>query len=415
MTPEGWRKATYGHAMTETEQRAEGAIDLPVLSVTKTRGPMLASERFGKAMHGRDLGKYRVAPRDYVVADPMLLWDGSIGLQTVVDAGLVSPDYRVYKPAPEVDPKFLGYLVRSPWMLPHYQGGARGTNVRRNRIARSDFLAIPVGLPPLGEQKRIAAILSCVDETIADTQAVITQLQVVKKAILAELFTRGVPGRHTRFKQTQIGEVPEAWDVASIGDLLDETAYGTSAKCEATGKGLPVLRIPNVVTERITTDDLKYAQLSPAEAERYALSEGDLLVIRTNGNPNYVGRSAVVPRLDGTWLYASYLIRLRPRPDRVTSHFLHEALRSERARETMRGAIRTSAGNYNLNTHGISNTLIPVPPSDEQAEIVNAGQTFESRLDAEEAFLRQLRSVRDALTSVLLTGEVRVKPDEDAA
>ena len=95
-TPEGWRRATYGDALAETDERAGEQTHLPVLSVTKTRGPMLASERFGKMMHGRDLAEVRY-PEQFaakIVADPMLLWDGSIGIQQVVDAGLVSPDYR---------------------------------------------------------------------------------------------------------------------------------------------------------------------------------------------------------------------------------------------------------------------------------------------------------------------------------
>ena len=165
---------------------------------------MLASERFGKTMHGRDLARYRIAPRNHIVADPMLLWDGSIGIQQVVEAGLVSPDYRVYKPTEAAHAAFLAYLVRSPLVQSYYQGEARGTNVRRNRIARSDFLSIPLSVPPLDEQRKIAAILSSVDDAIEATQAVIDQLQVVKKAMMAELFTRGLPGRHTRFKQTEM-------------------------------------------------------------------------------------------------------------------------------------------------------------------------------------------------------------------
>ena len=51
------------------------------------------------------------------------------------------------------------------------------------------------------------------DEVIEKTEAVIEQLQVVKKAMMQELLTRGLPGRHTRFKQTEIGEIPEEWEV----------------------------------------------------------------------------------------------------------------------------------------------------------------------------------------------------------
>ena len=61
----------------------------------------------------------------------------------------------------------------------------------------------------LREQRKIAAILSSVDDTIEKTRSVIDQVQVVKRGLMQELFTRGLPGRHTRFKQTKIGKLPE--------------------------------------------------------------------------------------------------------------------------------------------------------------------------------------------------------------
>ena len=61
-------------------------------------------------------------------------------------------------------------------------------------------------LPPPSQQRRIAAILCSVDDAIEKTQAVIDQVQVVKRGLMQELLTRGLPGRHTRFKQTEIGK-----------------------------------------------------------------------------------------------------------------------------------------------------------------------------------------------------------------
>ena len=55
-------------------------------------------------------------------------------------------------------------------------------------------------VPPLPEQRKIAAILSSVDDAIEKTQAVIDQVQVVKRGLMQELLTRGLPGRHTRFQ-----------------------------------------------------------------------------------------------------------------------------------------------------------------------------------------------------------------------
>ncbi len=295
------------------------------------------------------------------------------------------------------------------------KGGAFDELRGQTHIYRSDVATIPILIPPIGEQRKIAGILSSVDDAIEATQAVIDQLQVVQKAMMTELLMRGIPGRHTKFKMTEIGEVPDEWEVVRIGDLLTESAYGTSAKCATDGEGLPVLRIPNVVSGRVTLHDLKYASLSTAEVGPYRLRCGDLLIIRTNGNPSYVGRSAIVPHLDRELLYASYLIRVRVALRRVTPEYLHEALRTEAVRKTMAGAIRTSAGNYNLNTQGIASTVVPLPSLEEQARITEVAQALEERIDAESNLRESLRSTKSALLSVLLTGDVRVTPDAEAA
>jgi type I restriction enzyme, S subunit len=415
MTPEGWRKTTYGQAMTEAEQRAEGAIALPVLSVTKTRGPMLASERFGKVMHGRDLGKYRVAPRDYVVADPMLLWDGSIGLQTVVDAGLVSPDYRVYKPAPEIDPKFLGYLVRSPLMLPHYQGGARGTNVRRNRIARSDFLAIPVGLPPRGEQKKIAAILSSVDEAIQATQAVIAQLQIVKKAMMAELLTKGLPGRHTRFKQTEIGAVPEDWAVVQLGDVIKKGPENGLYKPQSDyGTGTAIIRIDAFDNgDRLRCEGLRLVRVSDDEIARFKLHQDDILINRVN-SLSHLAKTALVTEPSQDTVFESNMMRLAVDGSKACPTFMFRVVASPASKAFFLSRAKQAVAQASVNQRDVRSLPVPLPNLREQNEIAVLLDSVDDRLGAEMAQAAGLLTTKTALMSVLLTGEVRVKPDEDA-
>lgn len=74
-----------------------------------------------------------------------------------------------------------------------------------------------VPLPPLPEQKKIAAILSSVDEAIQAKRAVIEQTRRVKEGLLQDLLTRGIG--HTRFKQTEIGEIPDAWKVRHLRQI----------------------------------------------------------------------------------------------------------------------------------------------------------------------------------------------------
>ena len=80
-------------------------------------------------------------------------------------------------------------------------------------VNKADLHTLQIPLPSSREQRKIAAILSSVDDAIEKTQAVIDQVQVVKRGLMQELLTRGLPGWYTKFKQTKIGEIPHAWEV----------------------------------------------------------------------------------------------------------------------------------------------------------------------------------------------------------
>lgn len=412
MVPEGWQRGTYGDMLVETDERAGEATDLPVLSVTKTRGPMLASERFGRVMHGRDLTKYRVARRSSIVADPMLLWDGSIGVQAVVDAGLVSPDYRVYAPTERARSDFLAHLVRSPQMLPHYQGGARGTNVRRNRIARSDFLKIPALVPPLGEQKRIAAILSSVDEAIDSTQSVVEQLQGVKKALLIELLTRGLPGCHTEFKASPIGRVPRDWDVCQITDVGEVMLGRMRSPVYSTGTNRPYLRVANVLDDRIDTSNVLEMPFEDDQFSKFRLQTGDIL-LNEGQSLELVGRSAIYEGNPPDCAFQKTLLRFRP-SSRVNGRFVQTVfqwfLYTGRFAEN---AVQTTSIAH-LTGVRFSAMKMPVPPLDEQQAIADVFDSLRKRVAAEEKVVSYLRHVKKLLSDRLFAGEIRVTPTPEA-
>jgi type I restriction enzyme, S subunit len=422
MTPEGWRRDAIGslghvHAGRQRSPHFTDGRARPYLRVANVfDGFIRTSDVLEMPFADSEFQRYRLTDGDILLNEGQsldLVGRAAIYRGQPPECAFQNTLVR-FRVGTDLTPNYAFQLFRHL----HKSGVFASIATQTTSIAHlgvGRFAGLEVLVPPLAEQRKITAILSSVDDAIEASQAVVDQLQVVKKAMMTDLLTRGLPGRHTKFKMTEIGEVPEVWRTATVGELLLESAYGTSAKCESGPQGDPVLRIPNVVAEEINLRDLKYVSLPPAEVERYRLRPGDILIIRTNGNPRYVGRSAVVGQLDGTWLYASYLIRLRVRPDLVMSDFLNAAMRSTTSRKTMEGAIRTSAGNYNLNTQGITNTIVPLPPITEQNEIVAVNQAFGDRLSVERAVLQALGDMRSSLMSVLLTGEVRVTPDEDAA
>jgi len=150
------------------------------------------------------------------------MWVGK-GAFAVVDAeydGLfATSEYPTFEAdVTQAQGAFLRFVMMQGGFLESARELCRGTTSRA-RLNPQDFLKLRVALPPLQEQRKIAAILSSVDDAIEATRAVIDHLGVVKNAMMAELLARGLPGRHTRFKQTDIGELPEEWATSSYAGL----------------------------------------------------------------------------------------------------------------------------------------------------------------------------------------------------
>ena len=172
--------------------------------------------------------------------------------------------------------------------------------------------------------------------------------------------------------------------------------------------GNPVLRIPNVVGNRLALNDLAFVELPESDVERLRLADGDLLLVRTNGNPNYVGRSVVFRRPDNrTWVYASYLIRVRLK-DELLPDFVNTYLGLERGRRQLLQRVTTSAGNHNINANSIRLIRLPVPSPAEQERLAELATAFRNRCDALMAMVDALQNLKKSLMHDLLTGKIRV-------
>ena len=413
MTPEGWRKRRVREFCERVKRVNVEGRDLEPLSITKDRGVILQSAKYHKRI-ATDSRKYVIAADGDFAFDPMSLYYGAIGRVGGIGEGLVSPDYVVFKADPTVDPEFLQDVLRFPEMHKVYESWSETGNTfgKRRRLYWSVFEEIELLLPPRPEQTKIAAILASVDDAIEASQAVIDQLAVVKRAMMTELLTRGVAGRLRRFKRTSLGTLPEHWDVAPLESLCTEKArYGANVAKGAFDPRTPrYVRITDIVADGDLSEEDK-AGITEADATPYLLSEGDVVIARSGAT---VGKSYVYKTSDGRCAHAGYLIRFRPDARRLRVRFLGVLLQSERYWQWVREAQRTQA-QPNINATEYGALAVQVPPLEEQDEIIDALSAFHARRQAETSAVTALRVVKSALLSVLLTGQVRVKPDEGAA
>jgi type I restriction enzyme, S subunit len=245
-------------------------------------------------------------------------------------------------------------------------------------LNRKELAAVPIPLPTLPEQQRIVDVLRQAETLANPQQSRDRQLDLMIKAYLDRL----------------VLAIDES-EWVQLNNLV-ETRYGTSVSADGVvNSGAPVLRIPNVMGGEVDTTNMKYVDLSPIEVERLRLTRADVLIVRSNGNPDYVGRSAPITEdiEKAGMVYASYLIRLRADTGRLLPEYLSSFLNSAFGRAAMRHAIRTTAGQSNLSGENLTEIRIPLPTISEQKTFAAFWQ--EVRL------LRQFMSQSDRIAKLL--------------
>ena len=185
-------------------------------------------------------------------------------------------------------------------------------------------------------------------------------------------------------------EIPEGWVWCRIGSLYESLQYGTSKKCSYDdSQNTVILRIPNVSSGNIVLSDLKYTNLTPSEKKQYNLKENDLLIIRSNGSKEIVGKAIFVDKKCNDYGYAGYLIRLRfGSIINEVSRFLELAFSTYSVREQIEIPLRSTVGINNINSTEISNLVIPFPPLEEQKAIVEKVESLIQKCQALEDEIR---------------------------
>ena len=140
------------------------------------------------------------------------------------------------------------------------------------------------------------------------------------------------------------------WSYLRLGLVINEPKYGTSKKCDYNYKGTGVLRIPNVVRGVVDASDLKGAHFEEDEKHTYALRNGDILVIRSNGSISIVGKCAIISKAEEQYLYAGYLIRLRSNPVALLPDYLAALLSSHLLRTQIEHKAKSTSGVNNINS-----------------------------------------------------------------
>ena len=346
--------------------------------------------------------------------DVLISLVGTFGKAVVVpneaEPGIINPRLiRLSLDSSKVDPFFIKEWLVSPTTQNLFNDVAHWGTM--GVLNAQTLKSLQLLLPPLPEQKKIAEILSSVDEAIASTQAVIDQIRKVKQGLLQQLLTRGIG--HTRFKESAIGKIPESWKVVSLQEMgkpnwfvIRSGPFGSSLKTEHFRlEGEPVLTIQSLGEGEILKDGLFYIDAEKAkELSEYRVQPGDLVFSRVAD----IGRSVVITEYEKNWLISSNLMRISVNQEKYNPWFLMYSIVGGGPVTRQIEKLSGTTGRPVVSSTMMKQITFAIPPLDEQYAIVMRIQQTEEMIRQEGLAVDRLVALKNGLMQDLLTGKVRV-------
>ena len=374
---------------------------LPLLSVSIHRGVIPRSEVTDAEPRADDLSNYKLVDAGEIVINRMSAYQGALGIAR--ERGIASPEYIVLRPNDDVDPRYLTYLFKSSWFVSQMTsrlrgiGGTEQGNVRTPRINPEDLGGITVTVPSWSRQAVIANYLDLETARIAAL--------IEKKQQMTEL----IDERATAYLCSIFDAAPGARrSLRAIASV----ALGRQRSPENDEGPYMVryLRAANVKDGWLDLEDVKSMNFTPAEQERFALRQGDVLVTEGAGSLAAVGASCVWgDELEGTVCIQNTLLRLRPQSG-IDGEFLAWWCRYA-YRSHLFASIASGANIFHLSAEKVRTVACVVPALEEQKRIVNRlSESFAKGEYVRSKLVEQIDLLiehRQALITAAVTGELK--------
>lgn len=407
MVPDGWNKRKLGSVLTGVVGGGTPSKDEPLYW---NGGIPWASVK--DVVAGRQCPTDRISELGLQSSAARLVSKQSVIMATRMAVGVVhqfdtevaiNQDLKALIPNQEMVSEFLYWL--GTWKGVELAGRATGSTVKGIRV--EEIQRLQILLPPLPEQKKIAEILTSVDDAIAATKAVIEQTKQVKKGLLQELLTKGIG--HTKFKMTPIGEIPESWEISQLGRVSDVRSgvAKNGNRVLVDPVTLPYLRVANVQDGWLDLSEIKEITVDQKEVSRFRLERGDILMTE-GGDIDKLGRGYIWDDEVPGALHQNHVFSVRSDRTLVEPVYLGCFASSPMAKRYF-----LRVGKQTTNLASINKTLlrempILVPPLAEQRKIGGRVLEVDAAIRAAKTTLLELDTVKQGLLQNLLTGQIRV-------
>jgi type I restriction enzyme S subunit len=285
-------------------------------------------------------------------------------------------------------------------------GGDAEQAVKGKTLNKGKLATLPIILPPIAEQQRIAKILTAVDDSIRAGERVIEQAERVKKGLMEELLTGGLGSA-----AIERGEVPEGWTQNPLASCVLSITGGVSVRAQNTPAEAGDIGV-------LKTSAVAHAILEPTENKiviehdeqqrvRTALTAESIIFSRMN-TPDLVGANAYSTASLSNLFLPDRLWKIVSKKEKAVTRWLAYWMRFEFERGTYKAlGTGTSGSMKNISMQKLKDTIIPTPPLVEQQRIASILTSVDDQIAAERKHVEQQKRLKQGLMDDLLTGRVR--------
>jgi len=346
-------------------------------------------------MSRADIEKYRLQQGDLLVCE-----GGEVGRCAVWETPIEECYYQKalhrLRPLRGFDPRIMAAYLRS-WS----DGGLLANYVTQTSIAhlqREKFMEVPLPVPPVTEQRAIAAALSDVDALLAGLDRLIAKKRDIKQAAMQQLLTG----------QTRLPGFQGEWETRPL-KVVAEISAGINKPLSEMGRGALYVTVQDLYDgTSIRTDRLSRIKVSPAEIEAKGLAAGDIVFGKSSVKREGIGYPSIFLGCAEAAVFSGFTYRARARNGIGDPTFLFYALRSERTRRWLIDNSQASALT-NINQKIADAIPIQVPPQiTEQSAIATVLSNMDAELTALEARRDKTRALKQGMMQELLTGRTRL-------
>jgi type I restriction enzyme S subunit len=295
------------------------------------------------------------------------------------------------------DPLFLHFFFQV------FDFGKYGAGVSVPTLNRNLVHEAIVCIPPLPEQHAIAAVLSKIQAAVEVQGKIVATLKELKAATMAKLFREGLRGEP--LKQTEIGEIPESWELVQLGSLTTQKITdGTHMTPQYVDEGIPFVTATNLLEDSIDFASCKKISLEEHRqlTKRCKPERDDILLSK-------VGTLGLVAKVETDAPFSIFVQVALIKVDRtkMNASYLKHVLRSEMLQKRIHNRASRSTMLY-IGVGKVAELEIPIPHKEEQQELVTVLDNFDARIANACYRSVTLKSLFSSMLHLLMTGQVRV-------